>query len=434
MSRASWVRLLDRDPFGRVRSDVELARLVLHSARNSHTPYATLVASLVGRAGVSEVTARDFWVRAVDHRRTLAMALGRPVHLRVAALDLVLAEHALPPPVVLDRRIVRSLVAEATHDALTDLPNRRTLMTVLEHELRQRRSPAVAVLDVDGFKQVNDRHGHARGDQVLRGLAEVMRASRRKGDVAARLGGDEFALVLTDADEKAAHAVLARVKASFERAFGSLGVTLSHGIVVGNGRLSAARLLEEADRRMYVAKRTAAGSGEGDPRAVALHATVDAGRFRSVHDAFAGHGVLVLPARTLEAVQRLQPILAPRILLADMLLPPTGGGRLLKATGALPGLAGRCLVAPRRRGGSPRKSPDGFPIVGLPPSAAEVARLLKGLGSIPWTPIPPFDSVREAAQTLRAVERLARGHLGGPAIRGNWKRPEIDHLRRLLGA
>lgn len=95
-----------------------------------------------------------------------------------------------------------SLRAQALHDALTGLPNRGLYMDRLAHARaaarRRRRLLGVALLDLDGFKQINDRYGHGAGDFVLTRLGQVMREAMRPADTLARIGGDEFALLFVD--------------------------------------------------------------------------------------------------------------------------------------------------------------------------------------------------------------------------------------------
>jgi diguanylate cyclase (GGDEF)-like protein len=93
-------------------------------------------------------------------------------------------------------------------DELTQLPNRRAfeleVARNMAHHRRGRRAFALCVVDVDHFKDVNDRHGHDAGDRVLQRMAEVMRRSLREGDLVARLGGEEFAVFLSDLDANVA--------------------------------------------------------------------------------------------------------------------------------------------------------------------------------------------------------------------------------------
>ncbi|MGQ4828129.1 GGDEF domain-containing protein, partial [Enterococcus faecalis] len=83
-------------------------------------------------------------------------------------------------------------------DPLTGLANRRAFVEALEAHVGQKRSGCLAIIDIDHFKQVNDRHGHAAGDRVLQAFGEVARSTLRSSDMVARIGGEEFAVILPE--------------------------------------------------------------------------------------------------------------------------------------------------------------------------------------------------------------------------------------------
>jgi diguanylate cyclase (GGDEF)-like protein len=149
-------------------------------------------------------------------------------------------------------------------DPLTNLYNRRHLFSRLEVELgRVRRGHplALVMLDLDGFKKVNDSAGHQRGDELLRDIAEAVRGTIRKIDVAGRYGGDEFLVILPDTDVEDARVVAERVAASVREAGRRFDpahpVTASIGIATAAPRRppeSAAALVRVADERAYHAK------------------------------------------------------------------------------------------------------------------------------------------------------------------------------------
>jgi diguanylate cyclase (GGDEF)-like protein len=150
----------------------------------------------------------------------------------------------------------------ATVDELTALANRRHMNEMLVREERRHGSAnatRIALLDIDFFKQINDRHGHAAGDQVLRSFAAAARAGLRADDVLARWGGEEFLLMLPDTGEPAAQAVLARIR---ERV-GALRldgvpdlprISFSAGLTARRGNEPLADTVNRADKALYQAK------------------------------------------------------------------------------------------------------------------------------------------------------------------------------------
>jgi len=175
-----------------------------------------------------------------------------------------------------ERRRVDARVAHlAYHDALTDLPNRTLLHDRLAQAIRaaHRGSASVAllVLDLDGFKEVNDSFGHRAGDRVLQHVAARMRGLVREVDTVARLGGDEFALVLpsTDVDGAARTAgkVLQEIEHPCEVDHRQLSVRGSIGIACfPDHAKSADLLLQKADLAMYLAKSDGVGIAVYAPR------------------------------------------------------------------------------------------------------------------------------------------------------------------------
>lgn len=151
----------------------------------------------------------------------------------------------------------------ASHDALTGLPNRR-MFEIRLHEVMQRArngqgSHALAYLDLDDFKPVNDRHGHEAGDQLLKGIARTMQARVPEGATLARLGGDEFGLLLPGHRLEEAQAIvvdLGRVVAEFCLPWGEhvLRVGMSGGVVAIDPALTATELVHQADQACYQAK------------------------------------------------------------------------------------------------------------------------------------------------------------------------------------
>ena len=148
-------------------------------------------------------------------------------------------------------------------DALTALLDRRAFLAALarEHERSSRsaRPAAVALLDVDGLKAINDRAGHAAGDAALRAIGDAIRDGLRAADVGSRFGGDEFAVLAPDSDSAAAATLAERIRARAEQAAlpGGLPLSVSVGVAccAAGETWTPERILDRADRALYEAKR-----------------------------------------------------------------------------------------------------------------------------------------------------------------------------------
>jgi len=155
------------------------------------------------------------------------------------------------------RRTFDQEQANALIDPLTGLGNRRSFQRECKRQemtaRRDRRILLCGVIDLDGFKAVNDQHGHAAGDEVLRIVAQALGAAVRPYDVTARLGGDEFAFCLTVRDEAAGHRKASRIHAVVMAAMeaSEWAATCSLGAATGSDVEQALRV---ADKVMYEAK------------------------------------------------------------------------------------------------------------------------------------------------------------------------------------
>jgi diguanylate cyclase (GGDEF)-like protein len=155
----------------------------------------------------------------------------------------------------------------ARTDALTHIPNRRAFFEVVALEIerahRTHRPIALAFVDVDDFKDVNDRLGHAQGDALLVAVAQTLRATTRTVDSVARLGGDEFALLLPETPPAELEPLLARIRAALlatmARHGWKVGVSMGAAVFVAPPA-SADALMARADELMYAAKREAKGT------------------------------------------------------------------------------------------------------------------------------------------------------------------------------
>lgn len=210
--------------------------------------------------------------------------VGSAISAIQAGADDCLAKECLPAQllarlcvaeriVTLDHRLRRALknaAREAASDVLTRLPNRRAFHRRLHSEIKRARrfgeSLAVLLIDVDHFKQINDRFGHLVGDEVLRDLARTLRTHLpREFDFLARIGGEEFAAALPHTDRSAAHVVAERLRSAVAEhrvhtTAGEVRITISVGVASscsdpGAAQLTMQGLLQEADCCLYASKR-----------------------------------------------------------------------------------------------------------------------------------------------------------------------------------
>jgi diguanylate cyclase (GGDEF)-like protein len=204
--------------------------------------------------------AENIWGELTAHQRRLEQGVGRDLGVRVAALDFFInIRHELACPKIVDPALLERLERDALLDPLTGLGNRRfyrdKLAAELERSARYRGHFVVAVFDVDNFKGVNDAWGHVEGDRVLQRLAQIIRASIRKTDLAARWGGEEFIVLMPQTSKRGAAMQAERLRARVEKELKDRGVTVSGGIagypVDGTDESG---LFQFADRALHRAK------------------------------------------------------------------------------------------------------------------------------------------------------------------------------------
>lgn len=151
------------------------------------------------------------------------------------------------------------LVRLANRDNLTDLYNRRFFSSFLSYQLevalREKRSFTLAMADIDHFKSINDKHGHDKGDEVLKAVANCFKLYLAQHDAACRWGGEEFLIYLPESKvENAERVVEAIASVISTTTIGDLAITMSFGLVESDGNETLDEILQRVDALMYQAK------------------------------------------------------------------------------------------------------------------------------------------------------------------------------------
>jgi len=240
----------------------------------------------------------QLWEEVLTRRRELTDKLGRPVSLKTVLMDVLSSSGLVRVPVILEYDELKKIRLSAVTDPLTGLYNRRLFAESFEKELNRARRYGlplgIVILDLHRFKEVNDKYGHPRGDEVLRAAAITLQKALRTSDSAFRIGGDEFALLLPQTDAAQAIALSRRVETVFAETLRPLqltfAVTMDHGVATfpQDGDQSD-QLIRVADERLYRFKhanhvRTAGeASGAGSsppavPQAAQSPISISAGR------------------------------------------------------------------------------------------------------------------------------------------------------------
>jgi diguanylate cyclase (GGDEF)-like protein len=212
---------------------------------------------------IPESKAIALWDEILLRRVQLSERADSPVALQTAVVDVLFSAGMFNLPVVLEYDELKNLHRNAITDPLTALYNRRLFNETFDKELNRARRYAhplsLVTLDLHRFKEVNDKHGHPRGDDVLRAAAATLKKALRTSDSAFRIGGDEFALLLPQTDSFQASGLSRRIGVVFAEILRPLNLTISvsmdHGVSTypqdGDQR---DQLIRIADERLYSAK------------------------------------------------------------------------------------------------------------------------------------------------------------------------------------
>jgi diguanylate cyclase (GGDEF)-like protein/PAS domain S-box-containing protein len=239
-----------------------------------HSPTFIDVTKIPGGLGVELAACGylDAWCLDIDSpisNRRYRMVAFTPIHHNsaIGVTDRLVRAGELAAVVLLRSRSEDLLTYAAHHDQLTALPNRHGLLERLRSAPFPVGDRAVLFIDLDGFKVVNDRHGHETGDEVLRILAQRLAATTRPGDLVSRIGGDEFAVVMGPTPSTTALAaaeilstrILHAVSENISTRFGDIEMAASIGITIVDGDSDIQAAISGADQAMYVAKRAGGG-------------------------------------------------------------------------------------------------------------------------------------------------------------------------------
>src|SRR6266567_465997 len=214
----------------------------------------------IAHLDLREAESVQIWDEMLARRREFSALLGRQVSLKTALVDVLATSGLLRVPILIEYDELKKLEVNAVTDPLTGLYNRRLFGESFEKELNRARRYAqplsLAILDLHRFKEVNDRHGHPRGDEVLRVTAATLKKALRTSDSAFRIGGDEFALLLPQTDLQQALALSRRVETVLAEMLHPLQlevtVTMDHGIAIfPQDAEQADQLIRIADERLY---------------------------------------------------------------------------------------------------------------------------------------------------------------------------------------
>ncbi len=208
-----------------------------------------------------------YWVRDLDATNSTRLndipvteaVLADGDHLALGESILKFISHSS-----VEARYHEEIYQLATHDALTEMYNRRHFIETVDKEIaramRHRRELTMCIIDVDLFKPINDRYGHISGDHVLKQIAGLVRRHVRNDDAAARIGGEEFAVLLPECDADAAYGFAERLREAVEAVVFRPGgeaqrITVSIGITtLTPERDTCSRMMAAADAALYRAK------------------------------------------------------------------------------------------------------------------------------------------------------------------------------------
>lgn len=238
-----------------------------HLLEQDKEPYSSIL-RLLTHLEFEEEEARGYWQGIEAHQKELTQKLARDVGLQVTALDYFYNLHdKLHNPKLIEIGSFLASEKSAVTDGLTGLYNRQFFDSSMRREIkradRHGLTFSLILLDLDNFKQVNDRHGHRVGDEALCACSEIILESVREIDVPCRYGGEEFALILPETERAGAFIVSERIRIDIEERFRTrpvrnyrLNLSVSGGVSIYPIDSSTEEdLVNMADQALYRSKR-----------------------------------------------------------------------------------------------------------------------------------------------------------------------------------
>lgn len=239
----------------------EITNLATHEGDRVYQTLLQFLTSL----DLPSSTAHDYWQQAVSHRDQMTRMLGRKVSL-ITALGDYLHHHREDEytPYLIDAKAYQQIVQESVKDRLTGLNNRAYFDQVFEQQLslaqRYNTDLSLLFLDLDNFKDINDRYGHQAGDFVLQSVAAMIQKEKRDSDIAIRYGGEEFILLMPHTGNINGLILAERIRQSIACTVlnynnNAISITISGGLASypTDGDISS-DILAVADQGLYQAK------------------------------------------------------------------------------------------------------------------------------------------------------------------------------------
>lgn len=244
-----------------------LSRVEALAGEHGNSVYKEMLLMMTGKHFGAELSKR-YWMGAVNHRHKIFKAEFVERGFRPALMDYL--RHftgELSDPRIIEGDYLYNITRSSVTDGLTGLYNQTYFKKILQKTINNQRRTgdnifALVFLDLDHFKQYNDRCGHLQGDEALRICAGIIIKNLREGDIAVRYGGEEFALLLPDLDRHNAFAVAERIRKDIENydfpkqaLLDSGSLTISGGIsLYPDSGATAEEIIQHADKELYKAK------------------------------------------------------------------------------------------------------------------------------------------------------------------------------------